>query len=49
MSVDWAHLLLLVMFGLIWLCVFQLAGRTDGRSTRTARRNTGSRRPLGKL
>jgi hypothetical protein len=40
MSVDWAHVLLLVMFGLTWILVFQLTGRKDGVATHTARRKT---------
>ncbi|MDP1561807.1 MAG: hypothetical protein Q8M16_10555 [Pirellulaceae bacterium] len=49
MSVDWAHILLLLMFGLIWVCVFQLVGRKEGVATQTARRKTTNKRPLGKM
>lgn len=48
MSVDWAHILLLLMFGLIWVCVFQMVGRREGVESQTAKREIGSKRPLGK-
>jgi hypothetical protein len=47
-SVDWAHILLLLMFGLIWVCVFQMVGRREGVESQTAKREIGSKRPLGK-
>jgi hypothetical protein len=49
MSVEWAHLVLLVMFGLVWVCLFQLVGRDHGTATKTAKRKTATKRPLGKL
>lgn len=48
MGVDWAHLLLLVMFGLVWVCLFQLVGRREGVASQTARKTT-KRKPLGKF
>lgn len=38
MSVDWAHILLLMMFVCVWLLVFQLSGRSSSVRTQTAHR-----------
>lgn len=43
MSVDWAHILLLVMFACVWLLVFQFAVRGSSVRTQTSQRKISRR------